>query len=301
MNHTLFHGIIPPVVTLFDENNNFSPAQQALLIESLIDSDVDGLFFLGSAGEFAHMSDSMRMDIAEFCIKQVAGRKPVLIGIGHSGTDQSIALGLHAQHHGAQGVVAVNPFYNSLSEKNLLNHYRQLSSALELPIILYNFPALTGQSIPVTVIAELASTCRNIVGLKDTVDSLSHIRETLAAVKPLRPDFAVFAGYDEYLFGSLILGAAGAIPASANFAPNITCGIYKAWQRQDYEQAVILQKQLSSLPPLYSIDNPFYNAIKFAIRLSGLDINCHSLPPAGPLSCEMKEQIHHILKASSVI
>lgn len=133
------------------------------------------------------------------------------------------------------------------------------------------------------------------------MDTLSHIRETLAAVKPVRPDFAVFAGYDEYLFGTLILGGDGCIPASANFAPQLTCGILKAYREQDYARAVALQQRLSLIPPLYSIDLPFYNAIKYALQLTGLDISCNSLPPASPLTDAMKAQIKGILQQSGVI
>lgn len=301
MSKTLFHGVIPPVVTLFDDNGQFSPTQQARHIERLVASDVEGLFFLGSAGEFAHMSDTMRMEIAEFCIRHVAGRKPVLIGIGHSGTQQAIALGEHAQRCGADGVVAINPYYNPLSEQHLLTHYRRISHALSVPILLYNFPVLTGQSLSVKLITELALSCPNIVGLKDTVDTLSHIRETLAAVKPLRPDFAIFAGYDEYLFGTLILGGDGCIPASANFAPQLTCGIYQAWLQGNYERVVSLQQQLSFLSPLYNIDIPFYNAVKYAIKLTDENITCHSLPPTEPLTELMKQQIKDILTASHII
>ncbi|MEW7313973.1 dihydrodipicolinate synthase family protein [Buttiauxella gaviniae] len=301
MNKPRFSGVIPPVPTLFDAHGVFDGAAQATLIEHLISSPVDGLFFLGSAGEFAHMSEAQRKQVTEFCIRQVGGRKPVLIGIAHSGTQQTIDAGLHAQRTGASGVVVVNPWYNPLSEANLLNHYKTIASALELPILLYNFPALTGQQIPVHIIRELALSCPNIVGLKDTVDTLSHIRETIHAVKPHRPDFAIFAGYDEYLLGTLILGGDGCIPASANFAPHLTCGILKAYRKQEFAQAVELQQSLSWIPPLYSMDLPFYNAVKYALQLTGLNIQVHSLPPASPLTEEMKVEIKNILLRAGVI
>jgi len=176
-----------------------------------------------------------------------------------------------------------------------------IAAALELPILLYNFPALTGQPLPVHIIRELALSCPNIVGLKDTVDTLSHIRETIHAVKPHRPDFAIFAGYDEYLLGTLILGGDGCIPASANFAPQLTCGILDAFRKQDFSRAVELQQSLSWIPPLYSMDLPFYNAVKYALQLIGLDIPVHSLPPASPLTEEMKVEIRHILQRAGVI
>jgi len=301
MNQPRFSGVIPPVPTLFDAHGEFDGTAQALLIEHLVASPINGLFFLGSAGEFAHMSEAQRAQVAEFCVKKVAGRKPVLIGIAHCGTQQTIDAGLHAQKIGASGVVVVNPWYNPLSEANLLRHYKSIASALELPILLYNFPALTGQSIPVNVILELALNCPNIVGLKDTVDTLSHIRETIHAVKPARPDFAIFAGYDEYLLGTLILGGDGCIPASANFAPQLTCGILDAWRKQDLPRAIELQQSLSWIPSLYSTDLPFYNAVKYAIKLTGVNIPVHSLAPATPLTEEMKVEIGNILRRAGVI
>lgn len=301
MNQPRFSGVIPPVPTLFDAEGHFDPHAQALLIEHLVASPVNGLFFLGSAGEFAHMSEAQRNAVAEFCVSQVAGRKPVLIGIAWCGTQQTIDAGLHAERIGASGVVVVNPWYNPLSEANLLRHYKAIAAALTLPILLYNFPALTGQPLPVSVIQELALSCPNIVGLKDTVDTLSHIRETLHAVKPHRPDFAVFAGYDEYLLGTLILGGDGCIPASANFAPHLTCGIWDAYRQQDFARAVALQQSLSWIPPLYAMDLPFYNAVKYALQLTGLDIPVCSLPPASPLTDEMKAEIKSILLRAGVI
>ncbi|MCW8113873.1 dihydrodipicolinate synthase family protein [Yersinia intermedia] len=301
MEKPIFSGVIPPVPTLFDAKGNFDAPAQGRLIDYLLETSIDGLFFLGSAGEFAHMSDALRKEVAAFSIQHVDGRKPVLIGIAHCGTQATIELGLHAQQFGASGVVVVNPWYNPLSEENLYLHYQRIAKALALPIMLYNFPALTGQPLPVHLIRRLAENCPNIVGLKDTVDTLSHIRETLHAVKPIRPDFAVFAGYDEYLLGTLILGGDGCIPASANFASQLTCGIYAAWRDHDINRAVALQQQLSWIPPLYSLDLPFYNALKYALTLIGLDVQVYSLPPASPLTEEMKSQVKHILQRSGVI
>lgn len=220
MNLPCLNGVIPPVPTCFTAEGKFDQESQARLIDFLIDSDVDGLFFLGSAGEFSAMSERLRCDVAHFCTRHVNGRKPVLIGTGHTGTHTAIALSLHAQECGADYVVVVNPFYHLLSDSALFDHYRLISAELSISVLLYNFPALTGQSIPVSVITRLAGECSNIVGIKETVESMTHIRDTIQTVKPQRGEFAVFAGYDDNLLETLILGGDGAIPASANFAPN---------------------------------------------------------------------------------
>lgn len=301
MSSPKFYGVIPPVPTLLTADEQLDEASMAHLLDKLLASEVNGLFFLGSAGEFAHMSEALRLRTAEFCVKYVNKRKPVLVGIAHCGTRETIRFGLHAQKIGADGVVAVNPYYNPLSENNLFLHYQHLANALDLPILIYNYPGLTGQSIPVPLIRRLAENCPNIVGLKDTVDTLSHIRETIHAVKPVRPDFAVFSGYDEYLFGTLILGGDGGVPASANFAPQLTCGIYQAWQRHDYAEAISLQQRLSYIPELYGYDLPFYNVLKYAIQLVGVDVSVNALQPTSPLTDEMKADIRAALRRSEVI
>jgi dihydrodipicolinate synthase/N-acetylneuraminate lyase len=297
MTTSLFHGVIPPVPTILDANEQLDKEGMKRLIDFTIAGGVNGLFFLGSAGEFAHMSDDLRHEVARFCTAYVNKRVPVLIGAAHPGTEATLSFARHAKSVGADGVVVVNPYYNPLAEENITLHYSYLAENLDLPIVIYNFPALTGQSIPVDVVRKLALNYPNIVGLKDTVDSLNHIRETLQAVLPVRPDFAVFAGYDEYLFGTLILGGAGSIPASANFAPQLTCGIYQAWRDKDFHKAVELQQQLSWLPPLYALDTPFYNAI----QLVGVDIPVNSLRPAQPLSDEKKAQVKAILEHAKLL
>ncbi|WAT01844.1 dihydrodipicolinate synthase family protein [Rouxiella chamberiensis] len=301
MTAPLFHGIIPPVPTLFTADEQLDKEGMKRLIDFTIEGGVNGLFFLGSAGEFAHMSEALRHEVASFCTAYVDKRVPVLIGAAHSGTEATLSFARHAKSVGADGVVIVNPFYNPLSEENIYLHYSYLAENLALPIVIYNFPALTGQSIPVEVIKRLAENYTNIVGLKDTVDSLNHIRETIQAVKPVRPDFAVFAGYDEYLFGTLILGGAGSIPASANFAPSLTCGIYQAWQEGRLDRAVALQQRLSWLPPLYALDTPFYNVIKYAIQQVGVEVSVHSLRPAQTLSEARQAKVREILHQANLL
>ncbi len=300
MTSPLFDGVIPPVATILNENEQLDRQGMARLIDFTIAGGVNGLFFLGSAGEFAHMSQALRHEVAEFCTQHVAGRIPVLIGAANPGTAETLAFAQHAKSVGADGVVVVNPYYNPVTEEALYLHYRTIAENAGLPVIMYNYPGLTGQPLPVSLIKRLALDCPNIVGLKDTVDSLNHIRETIQTVKPERPDFAVFSGYDEYLFGTLILGGDGAIPASANFAPQLTCGIYRAFKEKDFATAVALQQRLSFLPPLYTLDTPIYNIIKYAISqvISGMPV--HSLKPALPLSNDKQKIVREILKQAGV-
>ncbi|AVH81917.1 dihydrodipicolinate synthase family protein [Citrobacter sp. FDAARGOS_156] len=296
----VFKGIFPPVPTIVDDNGELDRAGMAVMIDHVISNGADGMLILGSGGEFSHFSSEQRKQIAEFSLQHVAGRVPVLIGIACASTAETIQLGKHAEKAGAQGVLVVNPYYAKLSEEARFTHYKRIAEALNVPVFLYNFPELTGQDIGLNVITRLAREVPNIVGIKDTIDNISHTREIINQVHCFRQDFIIFSGYDEYLLDTLMLGGHGGIPATFNFAPNITRGIYQAVQQNDLATAKALQQQLSGLSPLYALEQPFFGVIKTAIKLSGVDISTAVVPPALPLNEEKIAQVKNILSRISV-
>jgi 4-hydroxy-tetrahydrodipicolinate synthase len=272
-------GVIPPVPTIFDADEQFDPQGMGRLIDRLLASEVDGFLFLGSAGEFATIPHERRKAVAEFCVQRVAGKKPAIVGAASCATREVIELARHAGSVGADAVMVVNPYYAKLSEQRLYRHYRQIAEDSPLPVLLYNFPALTGQDLSIGLVGRLARDCPNIVGIKDTVDCMSHIRNLVFEVKGARPEFMVFTGFDEYMLDTLLIGGDGAIPGTANFAPEIACGIYRAYRERDFRAAQSLLKRLSMLSRMYAIDVPFTGVIKEAIRLTGLDIPTTALSP----------------------
>lgn len=292
---TRFKGIFPPVPTIVDESGNFDRSGMARMIDHVISNGADGMLILGSGGEFCHLSTAQRKEIAAFCLHHVAGRVPVLIGIASPGTAETIELGRHAHQAGANGVLVVNPYYAKLSDEARFTHYQRVAEALETPVFLYNFPDLTGQDIGLDIITRLARDVPNIVGIKDTIDNISHTREIINRVHTFRPDFIIFSGYDEYLLDTLLLGGHGGIPATFNFAPQITRGIYDAFVNNDLNRARAFQQQLAKLSPLYALEQPFFGVIKTAIKLSGVDISTAVVPPALPLNNEKTEQVRNIL------
>jgi len=294
-------GVIPPVPTIFDTQAQFDPQGMGRLIDRLLASDVNGFLFLGSAGEFATLSHENRKAIAKFCVEQVAGKKPVIIGTASCSTQEVIDLSAHAGSIGADAVMVVNPYYAKLSDERIYQHYRQIAEASPLPVFLYNFPLLTGQDLSVELIGRLAADCPNIVGIKDTVDCMSHIRRIVFEVKGKRPDFMVFSGFDEYMLDTLMIGGDGVIPATSNFAPEVTCGIYQAFCRQDFATAQTLLKRLAMLSKMYSIDVPFTGVIKEAIRLCGLDIPTTVLSPATTPDAATQNTLVEILARSGVL
>ena len=288
-------GIIPPVPTIFNDNGEFDSNGMGVFIDRLVESDVDALLFLGSAGEFSQLTNAARKEVAEFCVKKVAGRKPVIIGTGACGTAEVIELSEHAASIGADAVIVVNPYYSPMSEDRLYKHYKTISESISLPLVMYNFPALTGQDLSPALVKRIALDCPNIIGIKDTVDCISHIRDLILQVKSVRKDFKIICGFDEYLLTTLMLGGDGAIPGTSNFAPEITCGIYKAFKNNDMETLKTLLPRLSILSQLYALDMPFSWLLKEAVRHTGSNIPTGVAAPATEPDAEVKQKFTEIL------
>ena len=292
----LFTGIIPPVSTIFTADGQLDKQGTAALIDDLIAAGVDGLFFLGSGGEFSQLSAEERKTIARFAINHVDRRVPVLIGTGGTNARETIELSQHAQQAGADGIVVINPYYWKVSEANLIRYFEQVADSVTLPVILYNFPALTGQDLTPALVKTLADSRSTSVGIKDTIDSVAHLRSMIHTVKAAHPHFTVLCGYDDHLFNTLLLGGDGAISASGNFAPQVSVNLLKAWRDKDVAKAAEYHQTLLQIPQMYQLDTPFVNVIKEAIVLCGRPISTHVLPPAFALDEPRKAQLKTLLQ-----
>ncbi|MBU8909015.1 dihydrodipicolinate synthase family protein [Desertibacillus haloalkaliphilus] len=301
-NQATFRGLIPPVSTLFTENGKLDQESMKVVIDKLISDGVDGLFFLGTGGEFSQMTVDERKEVASFATEYVNGRVPVLIGTGSVSTREVIELNQHSKQVGADAVVVINPYYWPLSDDNLFQHYAEIAENTDLPILLYNFPGLTGQDLTPGFVLSLVEKYPNIVGIKETVDTAGHIREMILTVKAKYPHFSVLCGFDDHLLNTLTLGGDGAISASGNFAPELQIGIYQAYKQGNYEKAIELHQRLAYLPLMYKLDSPFVNVVKEAMKLRGIEISStYVLPPARPLTEEKKLQLKEILQKADLL
>lgn len=237
------------------------------------------------------MTTEIRKEVAEFGVNYVDGRVPVLIGTGSSSGLESVTLSKHASSIGADGIVVINPYYWSISESNLYNYYSNIANMIDIPMLLYNFPSLTGQNLSVNLVRKLAIKHSNIVGIKQTVENTNLIRDMILGVKPERPDFAVFCGYDDHILHTLATGGDGSIPLTASFVPELSIGIYNAFNLRNFDKVIELHSKLSPLLQLYQLDTPFINVAKEAIKLRGINISTEMLPPLDSLEDDKKETL----------
>ena len=165
----MFSGLIPAMVTPFDEGGEVDLRATEAVVDHFVGAGVDGISTLGSTGEFSHLTDDERRRFAEELVRIVRGRVPLLIGVGASSTKETIELARHAERLGVDGVLVVPAFYWKVGDEALFKHFVAVAESVDIPVLLYNIPMLTGIDLSPGLIARIADECPNVVGLKDTV------------------------------------------------------------------------------------------------------------------------------------
>lgn len=296
-----FSGIIPPLVTLFDRDGGIDDDANRAHLDRLIAGGVHAVFALGSTGEAMHLTMDERRHVATLVTRHVDGRVPVLIGCLSTSTAEAVALARHAQSSGADGVVVLPPYYWTPNDAAITAHIGAVAEAVPLPVLIYNFPAVVGRSIPAPVVASLASAHERILGIKETIDSISHIHEVLALVKPAKPAFSVLCGFEFHLLNTLLSGGDGCIPAVANFAPQPTVAIYEHVRAGRIAEAAAVMRQRLPLATLYQLDAPLFVVIKEAMVLLGQIPHATVRPPSPPLSEGNRRRLRELLTSAGLL
>jgi 2-dehydro-3-deoxy-D-pentonate aldolase len=296
MPNGLLRGVIPAMVTLFNNDYSIAWEDNEKLIKFLIKQNINGLFILGSAGEFDHLSTQERKEFAEFSIAKAEKKCPILVGVSHTATDIVIDLAKHAEEIGADYLVVVTPYYMALSEKALFEHYKKIALSVNTPIILYNCPPNTGKNMSVALISSLVDECENIVGIKDTLDSMDHVDCLINEIKIKKSNFSVLTGMDHCFLATLVAGGDGVIGGLLNFYPEIGVKIFEAYESKNYELAIKLQQEYNIINGIYKILTPPISVLKEAINLStSLNISTTVRGPAIPMDALQKKELKNFL------
>ena len=297
----MFSGLMPAMVTPFDERGEVDLAATEAVVERLIEARVNGISPLGSTGEASHLTGEERKHFAEEVGRIVGGRVPLLIGVGASGTREAIELSRHAQSVGADAVLVVSPFYWKVGEQALFKHFATVAEAVEIPVLIYNLPMLTGIDLSPSLIARIAAECPNVTGLKDTVTEYFHTVSVLREVKGVRPDFSVLSGWEDLILPSLLAGADGSICAFANVAPELFVGLVQTAKDGDLQKAAELHQRVLTLVTLGAYSDPPISAIKLAMNKLGVPISPAVRGPALPVPEEAQKKVEGVLREAGLL
>ena len=209
-----FKGSATALITPFNENGvNYEVLGE--LVEHQIAGDTDAIVFLGTTGEPSTMSFAEEHILMEYAVKKVNGRAKVIFGCGSNNTADAIMTAQKAESYGADGLLAVTPYYNKCTQNGLVAYYKAICESVSIPVIAYNVPGRTGVEIQPATMAKIAE-IPNIAGIKDAGGNMSKTMETLRLV---RDKCDVYSGEDALNLPILACGGVGVISVLSNVVP----------------------------------------------------------------------------------
>ncbi len=235
-------GIYPPIATALTEDEEFDEQGMRRLIRYLLDAGVHGLFVLGTTGESATFTTAQRQRIIEVVVDEVSGKVPVMANVTDIGTKKTIENARIAADSGADAIILMVPYYFTHTAPEVISHFRDVLSAVDLPIFMYNYPFTTNFNMTPDFVGQLAEEDR-IVGIKDSSNDFEQFQELLRMFRGSQ-DFKVFQGEESQLAASILLGADGAVMTANNVAPKLSVEIYEAASAGDIQKASLLQDKL---------------------------------------------------------
>jgi N-acetylneuraminate lyase len=266
-------GIIPALITPYDESGAISEQVARKLIRHLLEKQVDGFYVSGSTGEGFLQSVGEREQMLEIVVDEVRGAVPVISHVGAMDTDTCVKLAKHAERVGADAVSSVAPFYYKHGQEQVRGHYLDIAMAADIPLILYHFPAMTGVQSTVRFYEELSKVDR-IVGVKFTSKDTFELQQLIEACGP---DFRVFNGPDECLLAGLAVGCCGAIGSTYNIMPDLFAQLYRKFREEDWAEARRLQADANRvIAELLKYD--FIAFEREILRLQGIDVGLPRKP-----------------------
>lgn len=265
------HGIIPPILTPMNEDESVNYEELKNQIERLIANGVDGIFCLGTNGEGYILSADEKCEIIRTTVKQVKGRVPVYAGTGCISTGETIRLSRMAEELGADVLSVITPSFAAASQRELYDHYSAVAEAVDMPIVLYNIPARTGNKLLPETVYALARDHEDIVGIKDSSGDWDNLSAYLQLKSKLDKDFYVLSGNDSLILKTLEAGGAGGIAGCANVYPEVLSSIYRYFAAGDIQKAKEAQDSIASLRAVFRYGNP-NTIIKKAVRMLGYSV-----------------------------
>jgi dihydrodipicolinate synthase/N-acetylneuraminate lyase len=265
-----YNGVIVPAITPLTEKLQIDDQSVQNIFTLFYQYDISP-FILGTTGESASLSTGVKKDYVIAAERNKKMGTMLYAGIGSNVLSESIGFAAFCSLHAVDVVVATLPSYYTLTERQMLGYFKQLANSIPLPLFIYNIPATTHMSIPLTVIDEL-SHHKNIVGIKDSERSEERMSQSLELWKG-RKDFHYILGWAAKSADALFQGADGLVPSTGNLYPEIYADMVKAFEQGDKNKMYAMQRLSDEYGGLYqgsrTLGESLY-ALKLLMKEKGL-------------------------------
>ncbi|WP_419803010.1 4-hydroxy-tetrahydrodipicolinate synthase [Mucilaginibacter sp.] len=269
-----FYGTGVAVITPFQTDGSVDFPALKNILENLIDNGIDYLVSLGTTGESAALSSAEKKEIWAFTAKTIAGRVPLVAGIGGNYTQEVIENIRSFDKRGFDAILSVSPYYNKPTQEGIYQHYKAVAEASDLPVILYNVPGRTASNISAETTIRLARDCSNIIAIKEASGNFEQFNQIM---RDKSADFMLISGDDPVTLPMIAMGAVGVISVIGNAVPKLFSDMVRLCLDEKWEAARTIHYKLIEFTRLmFAEGNP--GGVKEALKMNGLCGDTMRLP-----------------------
>ncbi len=286
-------GIIPPLVTPFDQTGAVRYDFFERNIDKYLEAGINGFLVAGSTGESVYLEHSEKLKLTEIARKRIPPSKMLLAGTGSESTRATIEFTKEAVDRGVDAVLVKNPFYykSQMSFDVYMAHYTAVADASPVPVIVYNVPVFTGVALESRLVIDLAKH-PNIRGMKDSSGDVRLISETVWNTDPAK--FSVVAGTGATLLHAMTAGARGGIVALVCAAPGAMLSLYRAYVSRDHQKTDALQRIIA--PAANAVTSKHgISGLKYAMELEGFEPGI-ARRPLLPLKTAQQDDLQQVFR-----
>jgi 4-hydroxy-tetrahydrodipicolinate synthase len=288
-------GMGVALITPFKEDERVDYDTLAKLADYQLQNGTDYLVVLGTTAETPTLTEEEKDKILHLIVTKVRGRIPVVVGVGGNCTRATVEKLKHGSFDGVDAVLSVTPYYNKPSQEGLYQHYKAVSEATRLPVILYNVPGRTGVNMTAATTLRIARDCKNVIAIKEASGNITQMDDI---IKNKPANFNVISGDDGITFPLITLGAIGVISVIGNAFPREFSRMVRLALAGDYNSARKIHHSFTELFDLLFVDgNPA--GVKSMLNAMGYIENKLRLPLV-PTRITTFEKIRDVLRQLSI-
>jgi len=256
-----FEGTVCPMITPIREDFTLDTPSTKRLIDHLIEGEIDGIFILGTTGEASSLSLETKQELIRLSAERLDGTEiPLLVGIGDTSFEQSVALCTYAKQCGANAVVALAPYYFDLNEDEILDYFLNLADHCSLPLFLYNYPKSTHFNLPPKVICILIKH-PNIIGCKDSSGDPNYLKVLAELAQKKESNFLI--GTEELMSEWMQKGFHGGVLGGSNLFPKLFKALSESLKQKDLDKINTYHQIVMKISKdIYALEGGSYSYLK---------------------------------------
>lgn len=289
-------GIIAAIVTPFSNDEEVDYSGLKTIAEYLLDGGVDAIMTTGGTGEFPHLTREEKKLVIKAITEVCKEKVPIIAGTAACSTRECLLLMADARECGADATIIVPPYYFVLNEAAIFDHFETLAKANILPIVIYNNPLYTGNSLRPTLIARLLD-IKNIIGLKQSSVDMGQLVEV---IRMADKGSSICTGIDSQFYPALTVGAAGIYSTAGGIFPKQMKHIYNLFLQGRLGEAREYHMKLQEVNRFLEYDPGYVSPAKEALNLLGLPAGIVRRPMPN-LTHAQKDELRQALRTLSIL